>query len=380
VAAELFRRGVVLIGVVDERGVAHPLYTLASQALPMQVDSVLGIALDQNALFDEFNYAIRHFNPVEVADAETLTVRLQEQGDTLRLLIMGWVGSLPLLLKRLLDEYERIEVRLIDDFTVAERDDQLAYLQRRIGSMEGAGERIGIEVERWNYSDMNALHAHMQGMDRIILSQPLHMNTEAYAVIATTLSHMISIIKHSGAAPDIFPVLNNRREARLLQEELDRFSLPAEVHIIVPNEFYGTYVAHTSYHMYTSETPEVYQMQRTLRHALDDLMGDVGQDDSMGLQTVTVTEPLPEDAGELYLSLLKQGYLWIGYRLNSAFIWSDPLQEIIRRYFPRKEDFSCLRQHQIIINPFGNPVSRQSWLNYREEIAELIVIAEDISS
>jgi hypothetical protein len=281
---------------------------------------------------------------------------------------MGWIGSLPLLLKRLLDEYDTLNVRMIDDLTEAEREDQLAYLKRRIGSMDGACERINVTLECWNYSNMNPLRDYIDGMDQIILSHPVHMKTDPYAVIATTLSHMITIIKESGATPDIFPVLNRRGEARLLQDELDRFTMPTEIHIVVPNEFYGTYVAHTSYHMYASENPEIYEMQRTLRHCIDDLMGDVGQDDFMNLETLIVEGELPEDPSTLYANLLEQGYVWIGYRLNKPFVWNDPLQDNIRQMFPRYEDYSCLRQHQIIINAFGNPVSRRSWLDYREEI------------
>jgi len=383
VAAHLMVRGVILVGLADEKGVCHPLYDLKSFEFPLAVTSVMGVALDQNALCDELLYVVRRFEkvaPIDTDQVSSLSVRRFERKRELTVLIMGWIGSLPLLLKRLLDEYDQLHVRMIDDLAEEECQDQLDYLNRRICSMEDASERIDVQVERWNYSNMNPLRDHMDGVDQIILSRPLHMDIEAYAVIATTLSHMVTIVKESGAKPDIFPVLNDRREARLLQEELDRFSVPVEIHIIVPNEFYGTYVAHTSYHMYTSETPEVYEMQRTLRHTIDDLMGDVGENDSMNLETLVVEGDLPEDSSLLYATLLKQGYIWIGYRLNQPFVWTDPLQESIRHIFPRHEDFSCLRQNEIIINPYGNPVSRRSWTDNREEIAELIVIAEDIAS
>lgn len=383
IAAQLMVRGVTLIGLSDEKGVCYPLYELKSFDSPMRVTGVMGVALDQNALCDELHYVVRSYEKTASVIDEgiaPLAVKRIERKRELTVLIMGWIGSLPLLLKRLLSEYESVHVRMIDDLTEAERADQLAYLEGRISSMEKANERIHITVESWNYANMNPLRGYMEGVDQIILSRPLHMNTDAYAVIATTLSHMITIVKESAARPDIFPVLNDRREARLLQEELDRFTMPTEIHLIVPNEFYGTYVAHTSYHMYTSETPEVYEMQRTLRHTIDDLMGDVGENDSMNLEALVVECELPEDPSVLYANLLKQGYIWIGYRLNQPFVWSDPLQESIRHIFPRHEDFSCLRQNEIIINPYGNPVSRRSWTDYREEIAELIVIAEDISS
>jgi len=103
-------------------------------------------------------------------------------------------------------------------------------------------------------------------------------------------------------------------------------------------------------------------------------MGDTGDDDEMDIKALQVNTPLPEDAEALFTSLLEDGYVWIGYRLNKSFVWNDPLQNTIRKLFPREEDYSCLRQHQIIINPFGNPVSRYSWTEFRENITELIVI------
>lgn len=382
VSGQLVARGVTVLSVVDDSGLGHPLYTLKSFDYPMKIKAVMGIALDQNALCDEMNYAIRHFNESERIEFEGMPInRLhrKEHPKELNLLIMGWVGSLPLLLKRLLDEYETLNIRMIDDLTEAECASQLEYLKRRICSDENKG-KVKIAIERWNYADMNPLREYSEGMDKIILSRPLHMQAGSYAAITTTLSHLITIIRESGHSPEIFPVLDDRREARLLQEELDRFDIPAEVDIIVPNEFYGTYVAHTSYHMYTSETPEVYEMQRTLRHSIDDLMGDVGEHDTMDLVTLTFDGSLPDDPGQLYRMLLDQGYLLIGYRLNQPFEWSDPLQNIIRHVFPRQEDFTCLRQHELIINAYGNPVTRRSWIDRREDIAELIVIAEDISS
>ncbi|MES0372104.1 MAG: hypothetical protein ABUK11_07465 [Mariprofundaceae bacterium] len=381
-SVQLVTRGVIILSVVDEAGLGHPLYSLKSFDYPMKITAIMGIALDQNALCDEMRYMIRHAGDNERVDCGSgllENLHRKEKPKELNLLIMGWVGSLPLLLKRLLDEYETLNIRMIDDLTDEECTDQLSYLKRRIGSDAEEG-RVNISIKRWGFADMNPLKEYSEGMDKIILSRPLHFESGSYAVITTVLSHLITIVKEAGSSPEIFPVLDDRREARLLQEELDRFDIPAEVDIIVPNEFYGAYVAHTSYHMYTSETPEVYEMQRTLRHAIDDLMGDVGQHDTMDLVTLEFDAELPSDPCQLYGMLLDRGYIWIGYRLKQPFVWSDPLQNMIRYVFPRQEDFSCLRQHKLIINPYGNPVTRRSWIDRREDIAELIVIAEDISS
>jgi len=377
-ATSLMTRGVTLVSLADENGRSHPLYKASSLSLPMKVPSILGVAIGANALYSETFFAIKrlHDTPPPPTITKPLGLEPFETEKELRLLITGWVGSLPLLLQRLLDDYETIHVTLIDDLNDEDLAEQLAYLRRRINQTAGANERIQVDMVRWNFTDMNFLRPYVEKADRILLSRTPNLKAHAYASIATVLSHLVSIVNELGRTPDIFPVLENREQALLLQQELERFNLPHEIHITVPNAFYGTYVAHTSYHMYSSENPAAYELQRTLRHTIDDMIGDVGDVDEMDIVTLTVTETLPEDAEALFAHLLAEGYVWIGYRLKESFVWSDPLQNGIRRLFPREEDYSCLRQHQIILNPFGNPVSRYSWLNYRENIAELILIGE----
>ena len=119
--------------------------------------------------------------------------------------------------------------------------------------------------------------------------------------------------------------------------------------------------------------------KRVLRHVIHDLMSEDGSNDALELYTMDVHETLPNEPEALYASLLAQGFIWIGYRLNHAFSWDDPIQNMIRTVFPREGDFHCLRQHQIIINPFGNPISRRSWEFNRDDIAELIVIGANIT-
>jgi len=163
----------------------------------------------------------------------------------------------------------------------------------------------------------------------------------------------------------------------LLQEELAKDELYTEVHMTVPNEFYGVYVAHTTFHMYTADHPEAYEMKRVLRHAMNQLMIDFGDNDKMNLKTLKVTMPLPEDANQLFADLLDMGHLWIGYRLSHSFHWNDRVQNSIQFLFPKEDQFGDARQHQLILNPFGNPVSRHSWLDCRENIVELIAIGGD---
>jgi len=378
-ASFLLLRGVTLLALVDNNGQSHPLYKLDRVSLPMDIPSMLGVAINANALNAEIFYTIKHLHQLSLPAMLPGIAGLSpaSHGKTLNLLVTGWVGSLPLLLQRLLAEYDQIKMTLIDDLTADEVASQLAYLRRRCDETPGANERIRVEIISWNFSDMNFLRPYVTGIDRILLSRPQHMTVQAYASIATVLSHLVTIIKEQDGHPDIFPVMESREQARLLQQELERFDFPMEIHVTVPDEFYGTYLAHTSFHMYASESEGSYELQRTLRHTIDDIMGDVGDTDEMDLIALEVNQELPENAEILFASLLQQGYVWIGYRLKQNFIWTDPVQNTIRILFPREEDFSCLRQYQIIINPFGNPVSRHSWTKYRQEIVELIVIGQN---
>ncbi|MDQ6972759.1 MAG: hypothetical protein Q9M30_08925, partial [Mariprofundaceae bacterium] len=382
-AASLITRGITLIALTDERGKAVPLYKLAGHA-PFTTTSVLALAIHPRDVHGEMTYLFEQKDDIPLPGAAEQgpcdlndILQLRKNSNILKLVITGWIVALPLLLKMLLRDYDRIEVRIIDDITRDEHIDRLVYLQRRIGEMDGALERISLDLIRWNFTDMNRLREFTQDADRIILSQPQHLKTKAYLAITTVLAHLITVIREMESHAQIFPILQNREQARLLQEELDQFELPTEVHVTVPDEFYGTYIAHTSYYMYASESDEAYELQRTLRHTIDTLMADVGEDDDMDIQTMQISGELPEDAEALFATLLDAGYIWIGYRLHRGFVWHDPLQDNIRKFFPREQDFSCLRQHQIIINPFGNPVSRHSWLEWHKDIAELIVICAE---
>ncbi len=65
---------------------------------------------------------------------------------------------------------------------------------------------------------------------------------------------------------------------------------------------------------------------------------------------------------------------------DTSKVWHDPIQDVIRKFIPREGDFHCLRQYEIIINAFDNPISRRSWENHKDDIVELIVVGENISS
>ena len=377
----LFEHGVTLLAVVDEEGEIYPVYSLGDIYKPkLKLKSVLGIAINENALYGELVTGI-HEKSWDLAltpqnDLDDLGLGVVEPSDTLSLLVIGWVGSLPLLLKRLLLFYHKIELIMLDELPPDEIQSQEKYLKRRISEEPGLEDLIKIRCEYWDFSNMNALREFTQ-CDRIILSRPLHMEEDAYAVIATTLSHIMTIVEEEQIQPKIFPVLDDREQVMLLQEELAQDDLYTEVHMTVPNEFYGVYVAHTTFHMYTAESEEAYQTKRVLRHAMNQLMIDFGDNDKMNLKTLKISRPLPEDPNQVFADLLDEGYLWIGYRLSTSFQWNDPVQTAVHFLFPKEDGFGDARQHQLIINPFANPVSRHSWLDRRGDIVELIAIGGD---
>ncbi len=377
IAQALLMRGVTLIGIVDEKFKVVPLYHL-KQYPTIKVSGIAGIALNENALQGELTYVLKTQTTQAPQLREKPNVSLQKPKANMRLLITGWVEGLPLLLQRLAPDYDNIHVVVLDCFDEATLKDTQDYIQQRLATNIDS-EKISLLIKAWDGSHMEALREHIINASHIMLAAPLNSKQKPFTIISTILSHMISIVRSEHVQPKIFPILHDRDQARLLQDELDRFNLPTEVHLLVPDEFYGSYVAHTNFHMYTAETEDVYQIKRVLRHIIYDFMSEDSDDDALELYTLSVNEPLADAPEALFASLLDQGYIWIGYRLKQAYVWQDPMQNIIRKFFPREFDFHCLRQHQIIINPFGNPISRRSWEYYRHDIVELIVIGENIS-
>ena len=66
--------------------------------------------------------------------------------------------------------------------------------------------------------------------------------------------------------------------------------------------------------------------------------------------------------------------LLVGYRLNSSFERTDSIYEAVFKAFPREDNFRCLRQMQLVINPCASAVLQRTWSERREDIVELIVI------
>ncbi len=370
-----FAHGVILIAVADSELKVHPLNALQSE---IRISAIMGLAVDNPTLYGEFDHCMKQMQPEQRKPAAPALPALafQSRPEQIRLLIIGWVGALPLMLKRLLDSYARIEVMMLDDLNEQEHADQLAYVRRRIGDMEGANERVSIRIQRWNFSNMEALRAHVANADKVVVSRPAHIHRKPHAMVASVLSHTFSLAEEERNAPQLFAIVDTRKQAHMLQHELDRFPLQMDVNVVVPTEFYGTYAAHASYMMYQATTPQVYDMHRSLRYLLDSLMSD-NSDAAVPLMLDVLPMPAADgqlDAQALYNDLLQQGILWLGFRIAPGVSTEILRPNMIMRLFPRRHDFQCLRQHEIMINPLGHPTTRQLWDGAQQHIVELIVI------
>jgi len=391
VQGQLFARGVLLFAIITEDWEALPLYALDDQYVEsLKVQALIGVAISESAIYDETMYCVRQpevlssdpEDPLAVArlcpdDLDEMGLSLNETEDKMQLLVMGWVGSLPLLLKRLLRFYHELDLVIFDDLTPEQGKSEQAYLERRLAEEPGLEDLVTIHIEAWNFNNMERLRSFVVKSNHVILSRPKEMHDSAYAMITTVLSHIITICRDEDVQPQVFPMLDNREQAGLLQKELSHYELPTEVHVTVPNEFYGVFVAHTSFHMYAVEKEEDYQSKRAFRHALSKLMSDSGEDADMGLKILKVSEPLPEDPMVLFYSLRAAGYTWLGYTMNSAYKKEDRIGRTIDSLFPRQTEFTCHRQNQIVINPNGNPYSQRAWMDRRDEVIELITLGGD---
>jgi len=391
VQAQLFARGIILFAIISDGWETIPLYALSEQYVEsLPVRALIGIAISESAIYDETIYCIREPEPLSsdpedpeaVArlcpdDMDELGLTLQEPEEKMQLLVMGWVGSLPLLLKRLLRFYHELDLVIFDDLTPEQCASEQSYLERRLSEEPGLEDLVTITIEAWNFNDMERLRSHIAKSNHVILSRPKGMNESAYAMITTVLSHITTICKDEDVQPQIFPLLDKREQAGLLQKELSQYDLPTEVHVTVPNEFYGVFVAHTSFHMYAVEADDDYQSKRAFRHTLNKLMSDSGEDADMGLKILAVTTPLPENPMHLFYALREAGYIWIGYTMNARYKQQDSVGQTIDVLFPRQTEFTCHRQNQIVINPNGNPYSERAWIESRDQIVELITLGGD---
>ncbi|RME80607.1 MAG: hypothetical protein D6771_09290 [Zetaproteobacteria bacterium] len=372
-AARMFRQGAVLLGVIPDGCDPVPLYAASHLPAGTPIRGLLGLAVSPSALLSEARFAIEHPLPIPRTQ-ELPNLSSFPAPRVLNLLILGWVDGMPLFVKRLAQSFDALDITILDDLEESAIREQTQYLRRRIAETPEIAEKCQISYQRWDFHHMEALRPHVRRANRIIVARPLRFQGTSYAIVVSTLAHLYALLEEEGLKTQVFPILEDRQQARLLQEELADRVPDSEVHVVVPDEFFGAFVAHTSFHMFAAETSSAYEMQRRLRHAVDDLMGDVGENDQMEIGALVVNELLPADAEKLFCALLERGMIWIGYRMRADFVYSDPVYGWLQRLFPRKYDFQCLRQRQIVLNPFGSPLTRHSWTHMRHEIAELIVV------
>ncbi|OIP99759.1 MAG: hypothetical protein AUK35_05985 [Zetaproteobacteria bacterium CG2_30_46_52] len=273
----MFSRGVILVAIADTQLCTYPALSMNDD---IQIAYIVGIALDANSLMGEIDFALRQEwtpqNALVMDNSYPLITKATRLDSTekIRVVIIGRVEALPLMLKRLLNSFSSVDVVILDDLSPDEHADQQAYIRRRIGEMEGADARISTTLVRWDFSNMDFLREHVHGADRIIISKPAHISKRPHAIVANVLSHLMTILDELHEKPFIFPLVDSREQAEMLQKELYRFDVEHEVHVVVPHEFYGTYVAHTSFGMFSAPNAEVYNSQRVLRYVIDDLMAD----------------------------------------------------------------------------------------------------------
>ncbi|MDX8396724.1 MAG: hypothetical protein R8K49_00215 [Mariprofundaceae bacterium] len=383
ISPSLFKRGVILVSVILDDGSAHPIYKLDDlNKSSARISMLLGISINESTFRNEMLIAIQKhvklpalIEPVE--EPEDIGLQLQEPEFKMRLLVIGSVGSLPLLLKQLLRFYQELELVILDTLSPEEIISEKAYIQRRVAEEPGLDELMTITIKAWDFIDMNPLRQYIPQANHIILCPPSHLNDDTFSLASTILSSIVTIAEEEKVSPQVFPVMENITQASLMQDELGAIDLPIEVHVTILNELYGAYVSHTTYNMHTAQSSEDYKTKRMLRKSLEKLMTDTGESAEMGLKTFSITQPLPNDAGELFHLLYESGYIWIGYSMRDSYDWKDPIADAIQLVFPRNQKHISERQNHIIINPFGSPISSHSWLDCKDEIVELIAIGGD---
>jgi len=374
----LFERGVILMAAASPTMQVQPVMA-ATESMP--VSTLVGISLDSSTLLGELEYVIQNIVELGSVEVKPLMSELKplEVIRDIRIVVFGWIGAMPLILKRLLQSYDNIILTVIDEMTEKESADQESYLKRRINELPGAIERIEFNLVNWEFTEMDSVCEHIRGVDRIIVSRPMHVKDKPHAIVASVLSDLMTVLNEIDEHPLIFPVVDTREQAMMLQRQMDKFGVDREVHLVVPNEFYGIYVAHTSYHMFVSQSAEVYEMHRALRYVINDMMSDdpTQSESFFKLDALSVDSPLPESSQSLFNGLLDQGYLWIGYRMKDSVDFAAADDTMLYKVFPRETDHRCLRQKMIIINPNGSPVAAKLWAESRENIAEIIVVRFD---
>ncbi|TLS76909.1 hypothetical protein FE236_05520 [Mariprofundus erugo] len=370
----LFKRGVILMAIADAS------MNFDNVPNPQEIDEIyalIGICADEGLFMEQFEYVIRHadeFSDIQQKARMIELTPLALKSPMLNVVIIGRIGSLPLILKRLLAEYEMVLLTILDDVSEKEAKRVRQRIYDDLIDVEGALDRISLMVVRWDFDDMEVLEAKIRMANRIFIAPPEYVTERPHAIVASIVSHVISILDAYESEAIIFPVVNNRAHARTLQLELHRFGNDNRVHVVVPGEFYGTYIAHTSFHMQASKTEEDFRVQRILHHVFEDLMSEAGEDDCFDLHGFKIEGVLEKDPQSLFNALLDQGELWIGYRLKSNVNLEGWVHNAIVKAFPREVEGQCVRQEQIVLNPFSSPYYAYIWEEKHDDIVELVAI------
>jgi hypothetical protein len=379
----LFHRGVILISVILDGGEAIPVYKLDElEVTSSRINMLLGISINDGVFYSELMHAIitcAALPALEAVNEEPgdIGLELQEPEYKMRLLIIGFVGALPILLKQLLRFYQELELVVLDNLDPEEIISEKAYIKRRVAEEPGLDELITISVKAWDFTDMEFLRQYVVQANHVILCPPRHLNESTFSLASTILSSIVTITEMEGVTPQIFPVMENITQASMLQNELGELELPVVVHVTVLNELYGAYVSHSVYNMHSAKNTEDYNIKKTLRKSLKKLMTDTGESSEMGLKIFSVQQPLPEHAIELFHLLYAAGYIWVGYTMQHVYGQTGVLNAGIQALFPRRQSHVSERQNHIIINPFGSPISSHSWIDHKDDIVELITIGGD---
>ncbi|MDQ6965236.1 MAG: hypothetical protein Q9M13_09995, partial [Mariprofundales bacterium] len=365
-------RGVTLLALIDDRQQIQPIYSLKrGGGVGFKVIGVIGVAISNNALCGELAYELRQ----EAVDLPQVVAPLplsaQRGSRELRLLIIGWAGGVPKLLKNLSSEYQSIQLTIIDHQDGGECQAHQHYLQSWLAAEEPAmQERVTMQMVAWNMSDMELLAPHLGSCDVALLAAPSSIDCAGFSHITTILSHLVAIADDLTAPPRIITLMHDEVQAERLQQELDHAASAVEIDVMVPDALYGSYIAHHLYHRHSAESESSRQINRALHQAINDLMINDSAHELFSIQLLEAEDELPEQAELLFQQLFDQQRIWIGYRLDSGIsVAPPPTAQLLQRLFPQPSSFVSARQQRLLINPFGNPLTAQEWSHHRLHIS-----------
>ncbi|MDX8409515.1 MAG: hypothetical protein R8J84_05660 [Mariprofundales bacterium] len=390
-SAALLLRGVSLLALLDSKQQIIPLYHLPDcSSQNLTISGLLGIAVSNNALCGELRFELRHgvdaapepCPPLKLHplpnEAQNSTSNGSYCGNRLQLLVIGWIGGIPSMLRNLAQYHDQIQLVIIDQLAPGAKENHHRNLQTWLAQQPELLDRITIEITPWDRSDMAMLKPHLKRCDLVLLAAPSGIHSEAHAHITTTLSHLIALCHALPSPPRIVPLIQDHTQAEMLQRDLDRSPHARNTLVMVPDALYGTYIAHHIFHRHTAENNTTRHLHQALQHAVDDLIHNDSNHDQISLHLLQTNDALPHDPAQLFTQLLEHKLLWIGYRLRDEYDIATPAAlRWLQRLLPKPQLFASARQRRLILNPFGNPFTRLCWPQHRHQIDALITITTD---